>query len=81
MLLVGKKFTGYYMEKELDHKLCILSMVRRYFFEDNNGSKSKIVNDAIREYFINHKTEIEKLMDEYHAQGGCAELEMEDLEK
>ena len=81
MIREGKKTTGYYIEKELHHKLCVLCMVRKFFFGDKTGSKSMIVNDAIREYFINHREEIEKLMDDYHAQGGCGELNMEDLDE
>lgn len=29
---------------------------------------------ALEEYFENHKTEIDAMMDDYHNKGGCFEL-------
>jgi len=61
------------MDKEVRHKLLIIHTVRKRFFEKET-TISGIVNQALTEYFENHKDEINKMMDEYQKQGGCFKL-------
>jgi len=68
-----KIICAYSIEKDLKHKLLILSAVKKKM-KRNPYAMTDIVEDALYEYFENHDDEIKKLMDEYHDQGGCFEL-------
>ena len=67
------KTTCLVLHNDIYHKLNIIATVKRANV-DETSSMSKIVNDALIEYFNNHHQEIEKTMDEYHKNGGCFEL-------
>lgn len=69
-----KKKVLLYLNVGLYHKVSVISMVRKMFFGEKNTSISSIVNQAIDEYLKNHDEEIQKLMDKYHNEGGCADL-------
>lgn len=69
------KFTTSLMiEQPLHTKLSQYSAIRKMFFGEKDMSMSNIVNAALKEYFDNHSEEINKIMEEYHAKGGCANL-------
>lgn len=69
-----KYITSVVLEQPLHTKLSTLSSIKKNFFGEKDMTLSKIVNIALEEYFINHDEEIKTLMDNYHSQGGCAEL-------
>ena len=69
-----KKITSLTLNKNTYHRIVVISMVRKMFFGEKNASISSIVNQAIEEYLNNHDEEIQKLMDRYHEEGGCANL-------
>ena len=69
-----KKMTSLMLNKHTYHRIVVISMVRKMFFGEKNASISSIVNQAIEEYLNNHDEEIQKLMDRYHDEGGCANL-------
>lgn len=61
------------LDKDVRHKLLIIYTIKKRFF-DKDTTISGIVDQALIEYFDNHKEEIDKMMDDYHALGGCFEL-------
>lgn len=69
-----KKMASLMLNKHTYHRIVVISMVRKMFFGEKNASISSIVNQAIEEYLNNHDEEIQKLMDRYHDEGGCANL-------
>lgn len=69
-----KKTTSLMLDKHTYHRIVVISMVRKMFFGEKDASISSIVNQAIAEYLNNHEDEIQKLMDRYHEEGGCANL-------
>lgn len=69
-----KKITTLNLDRRAYHQIVVISMVRKMFFGEKSASISSIVNKAIEEYLQNHDEEIQKLMDRYHKEGGCAEL-------
>lgn len=82
MMYEEKKQTGLHsktksvaicMNRKLRVKLMNLYTVKKRFNHEN-VTISGIVDDALAEYFINHKSEIDELMKRYHDQGGCIEL-------
>lgn len=75
-LLANKKTTCASLDMWIYHNLCELSMIKKYLHEDSDGTQSAIVNKALYEYFVNHKEELLKLVDAYHQQGGCGDLDI-----
>ena len=69
-----KKFAGFVLNEDIYHKIHTLHMVKNMFFGEKEFSMSLLAEIAIREYFDNHKEEIDELMKTYHERGGCAEL-------
>ena len=69
-----KKQVGVTLDPQIMHTLEILYVVRRYFFEEKGITRSGIIETAIKEYFDNHREEINTLMDEYHERGGAFKL-------
>lgn len=69
-----KKVVSLVLYKHTYHRIVVISMVRKMFFGENDATISAIVNQAIEEYLQNHEEEIQKLMDRYHNEGGCANL-------
>lgn len=62
-----------HLDKETNHKFLTVFNVKKRFF-DKNTTESGIIRQAIVEYLENHNEEINKMMEEYHAQGGCMKL-------
>ena len=59
---------------DLYHKLNMICMIKKYTFKDKSASMTNMINQALYEYFDNHKTEIDNLINEYHKNGGCANI-------
>lgn len=62
------------LSKETYHKIHVLHSVKKWFFNEKDGTLSGIVEQAIKEYFENHKEEIDDVMRKYHEHGGCFDL-------
>ena len=69
-----KKTICFSIDRDIVKKLKTIHMVDRIFFDHKETTLSGIVEKALTEYFENHKEEINKMMDDYHEQGGCANL-------
>lgn len=69
-----KKMMGVVISKEVYRKIHVINMVKKYFLSDKDYTISSMVEDAIKEYFVNHNNDIQKMMDEYHEKGGCGDL-------
>ena len=62
------------LDKELYKKIHTIHMVKNMFYGNKEFTMSHIIESSIREYFDNHNEEIQKLMSQYHDDGGCADL-------
>lgn len=60
---------GFGIRRDLSAKLRVISICKSKNAK-HNVPMAEIVNDALEEYFINHKEEIKKDLSEYHANGG-----------
>jgi len=69
-----KRFAGFSIDADIYHKMHTIHMVRNIFFDDKKFTLSGLVETALKEYFENHKKEIDELMKTYHDKGGCADL-------
>lgn len=69
-----KFVTTLMIEQDLHAKLSMVSSIRKWFFGEKDMSLSGIVNIALREYFDNHAEEIDKIISNYHAKGGCGDI-------
>lgn len=52
------------MDRDMHTKLFMISFVRKCKFGDKKATMSKIINDALNEYFNNHKEDVDKAMEE-----------------
>lgn len=57
------------LDKDLHFKLSIVSFGQKYGLGNKNASMSGIVNDAVREYLVNHSDEVDRAMDEFRKRG------------
>lgn len=69
-----KKTACVSLSKETYHKVHVLHVIRNYFFGEKNFTISSMVEDAIIEYFSNHKDEIDAIIKKYREEGGCMHL-------
>lgn len=69
-----KKVTCVSLSKEMYHKIHVYCMIRKYFFDIKDASISQIVENALDEYFQNHKKETDEMIELYHKKGGCADI-------
>lgn len=59
-------------------KAAVLSTMKK-FCGDKKYSISSVYDDAVYEYFANHRDEILKIEEEYHDKGGCANINLEEI--
>lgn len=64
-----KVLHGFLIRRELSAKLRVISICKSKI-TNHNVPMAQIVNEALDEYFINHKEEIKKGLKEYQANGG-----------
>lgn len=70
----SKKTICLSISKELYRKIHTIHMIKKYFFENKEYTISSMIEDAVNEYLDKHNGEIQMMMDEYHKNGGCAEI-------
>ena len=70
----SKRVLSVWFDKELYKKIHKIHMVKNSFFGDKDFTMSYFIETVIEEYLHNHEEEIQKLMDIYHDEGGCANL-------
>ena len=62
------------MDKRTHFRLTVLALTKRMVMNEKGASVSKIVNEAVDEWFINHKDEVENIISEYKKNGGWLDL-------
>ena len=50
------------MDRDMHTKLILISYVQKYRFGDQKASMSHIVIDALNEYFVNHKEDLDQAL-------------------
>lgn len=61
-------------DKKLYKKIHTIHMVKNLFYGNKECTLSGIIESAVKEYLNNHNEEIQNMMDQYHKDGGCADL-------
>lgn len=62
------------MDINTHFKLSVLALTKKIVMNDKSASVSKIVNEAIDEWFDNHKDEVDNILEEYKKNGGWLPL-------
>lgn len=71
---VKKNKYGISMDINTHFKLSVLALTKKIVMNDKSASVSKIVNEAIDEWFDNHKDEVDNILEEYKKNGGWLPL-------